>query len=350
VDRPGVFAVGNIPDSRRIRSWIADRRASTAVIVGGGFIGLEMVENLIHRGLSVTVLEKLPQVMPPLDPEVAAPLMEHLIAKGVHLHLGDGLARIDEGADGRLIVVAESGASFPADLVILAIGVRPETELAKAAGLQIGSRGGIVVDAQMRTSDPRIWAVGDVVEVPDVVTGQDTVLPLAGPANRQGRVAAESIAGRMTQFRGIQATAVVGVLGLTVASTGASETLTVMKRSLPVPRAAQNVAWFSFDELCNRPLAAADYLAIAERYAAVILEGIPRLDQTRRNEAQRLHILIDALYEARTLFIASAEVPPGEIYVAGDGAWEFQRTVSRLNEMQSEDYIANRAKELMPPR
>jgi hypothetical protein len=101
--------------------------------------------------------------------------------------------------------------------------VRPETELAKAAGLRIGSRGGIVVDAQMRTSDSRIWAVGDVVEVPDVVTGQDTVLPLAGPANRQGRVAAESIAGRATQFRGIQATAVVGVLGLTVASTGASE-------------------------------------------------------------------------------------------------------------------------------
>jgi NADPH-dependent 2,4-dienoyl-CoA reductase/sulfur reductase-like enzyme/rhodanese-related sulfurtransferase len=223
VDLPGVFAVRNIPDSRRIRSWIADRRAGTAVIVGGGFIGLEMVENLIHRGLSVTVLEKLPQVMPPLDPEVAVPLMEHLIAKGVHLHLGDGLARIEPEADGRLIVVAESGASFPTDLVILALGVRPETQLAKAAGLQIGARGGIVVDAQMRTSDPQIWAVGDVVEVPDVMTGQDTVLPLAGPANRQGRVAAESIAGRATQFRGIQATAVVGVLGLTVASTGASE-------------------------------------------------------------------------------------------------------------------------------
>jgi NADPH-dependent 2,4-dienoyl-CoA reductase/sulfur reductase-like enzyme/rhodanese-related sulfurtransferase len=223
VDLPGVFAVRNIPDSRRIRSWIADRRAGSAVIVGGGFIGLEMVENLIHRGLTVTVLEKLPQVMPPLDPEVAAPLTEHLIAKGVRLHLGDGLARIDKGPDGRLIVVAESGASFPADLVILAIGVRPETELAKSAGLQIGSRGGLVVDAQMRTSDPNVWAVGDVVEVPDVLTGQDTVLPLAGPANRQGRVAAASIAGRATNFRGIQATAVVGVLGLTVASTGASE-------------------------------------------------------------------------------------------------------------------------------
>jgi rhodanese-related sulfurtransferase len=161
--------------------------------------------------------------MPPLDPELAAPLTEHLIVKGVKLHLGDGLARIDEGADGRLIVVSDGSANFPADLVILAIGVRPENNLAKATGLEIGSRGGIVVDAQMRTSDPEIWAVSDVVEVPDVLTGQDTVLPLAGPANRQGRVAAESIAGHATNFRGIQATAVVCVLGLTVASTGASE-------------------------------------------------------------------------------------------------------------------------------
>jgi NADPH-dependent 2,4-dienoyl-CoA reductase/sulfur reductase-like enzyme/rhodanese-related sulfurtransferase len=223
VDLAGVFAVRTIPDSRRIRSWIRDRNAKTAVVVGGGFIGLEMVENLIHRELSVTVLEKLPQVMPPLDPEMAVPLMEHLAAKGVQLHLGDGLARIEEGDSTGLVVVAESGARLPADLVILAIGVRPETKLAKDAGLQIGPRGGIVVDAAMRTSDPNIWAVGDVVEVHDVLTGQETVLPLAGPANRQGRVAAESIAGRATHFRGVQATAVVGVLGLTVASTGASE-------------------------------------------------------------------------------------------------------------------------------
>jgi cell division protein ZapE len=131
---------------------------------------------------------------------------------------------------------------------------------------------------------------------------------------------------------------------LTDNARGSRETLVVMKRELAVPRAARNTAWFTFEELCNRPLAAADYLAIAERYAAVILEGIPRLDAARRNEAQRLHILVDALYEARTLFIASAEVPPAEIYTAGDGAWEFQRTVSRLREMQSEDYIANRAK------
>jgi NADPH-dependent 2,4-dienoyl-CoA reductase/sulfur reductase-like enzyme/rhodanese-related sulfurtransferase len=223
VDLPGVFAVRTIPDSRRIRSWIAERSAKTAVVVGGGFIGLEMVENLIHRELAVTVLEKLPQLMPPLDPEMAVPLMEHLASKGIKLHLGDGLARIEARDGGGLVVVAETGAHLPADLVILAIGVRPETMLAKDAGLEIGPRGGVVVDAQMRTSDPNIWAVGDVVEVQDVLTGQETVLPLAGPANRQGRVAAESIAGRVTHFRGVQATAVVGVLGLTVASTGASE-------------------------------------------------------------------------------------------------------------------------------
>jgi NADPH-dependent 2,4-dienoyl-CoA reductase/sulfur reductase-like enzyme/rhodanese-related sulfurtransferase len=223
VDLPGVFAVRTIPDSRRIRSWITERSAKTAVVVGGGFIGLEMVENLIHRDLAVTVLEKLPQVMPPLDAEMAVPLMEHLASKGIRLHLGDGLAKIEEREGGSLIVVAESGARLDADLVILAIGVRPETMLAKNAGLEIGPRGGIVVDAQMRTSDPKIWAVGDVVEVQDVLTGQETVLPLAGPANRQGRVAAESIAGRATHFRGVQATAVVGLLGLTVASTGASE-------------------------------------------------------------------------------------------------------------------------------
>src|SRR5437868_3792836 len=121
-----------------------------------------------------------------------------------------------------------------------------------------------------------------------------------------------------------------------------SETLTVLGRALLVPRVGRNVAWFSFEELCARPLAAADYLALAERYAALIIDGIPRLSPRERNEAQRFHILIDALYEARTLLVASAEVPPAEIYVAGDGAFEFERTVSRLIEMQSEDYLANR--------
>jgi NADPH-dependent 2,4-dienoyl-CoA reductase/sulfur reductase-like enzyme/rhodanese-related sulfurtransferase len=223
VELPGVFAVRSIPDTRRIRAWIEERRAKRAVVIGGGFIGLEMAENLVRRELSVTILEKLSQLMPPLDPEVAAPVAEHLRSRGVALQLGDGLARIEAESGGGLVVVAESGARLAADLVILAIGVRPETGLARDGGLAIGARGGISVDAQMRTSDPRIWAVGDAVEVHDVVTGQEAIVPLAGPANRQGRIAAESIAGRPTRFRGVQATAVVGVLGLTVASTGASE-------------------------------------------------------------------------------------------------------------------------------
>lgn len=223
VDLPGVFAVRNIPDTRRIRAWISQRGARSAVVVGGGFIGLEMVENLVHRELKVSLLEKLPQVMPPLDPEMAAPLLDHLKAKGVDVRLGRGLTAIERGPGDDLTVVAEGGLRLGADFVILALGVKPENGLARDAGLAIGPKGGIVVDAQMRTSDPHVWAVGDVVEVHDVLTGQDTVLPLAGPANRQGRVAAESIAGRATQFRGVQATAVVGVLGLIVASTGASE-------------------------------------------------------------------------------------------------------------------------------
>ncbi|MFN2377762.1 MAG: FAD-dependent oxidoreductase, partial [Candidatus Binatia bacterium] len=222
IDLEGVFAVRSIPDTRRIRAWIDDWGARRAVVIGGGFIGMEMAENLAHRGLDVTILEKLDQVMPPLDPEMAAPVAHHLRDHGVTLVLGDGLARID--SNGRALSVgSESGRSLEADLVILAIGVRPETSLARDAGLAIGPRGGIVVDTAMRTGDPAIWAVGDAIEVHDVVTGQEVVLPLAGPANRQGRIAAESIAGRETRFRGVQATAVVGVMGMTAASTGASE-------------------------------------------------------------------------------------------------------------------------------
>jgi len=222
IDLPGIFAVRTIPDSLRIRRWIVERSPRRALVIGAGFIGLEMAENLAHRGLAVTVLEKLPQVMPPLDPEMAAPVAAHLREHGVTLALGDGIAGFAEG-DGELVATTESGGRHAADLVILAIGVRPETDLARAAGLLLGARGGIAVDEQMRTSDPYVWAVGDAVEVTDVVTGQETIVPLAGPANRQGRIAAESICGRACRFRGVQATAVVGVFGLVVATTGASE-------------------------------------------------------------------------------------------------------------------------------
>lgn len=219
---PGVFALRSIPDARRIREWIDTHRATHAVVVGGGFIGLELMENFVHRGMAVTVIEKLPQLMPPFDAEMAAVVRRHVESRGVSVVLGDGLASVETERDG-LVVVTESGARHVADLVILSIGVKPETELARVGGLTLGARGGIVVDEQMRTSDPAIFAVGDAVELRDVVTGQPAMVPLAGPANRQGRIAADAIAGRASRFRGVQATAVVGVLGLTIASTGASE-------------------------------------------------------------------------------------------------------------------------------
>jgi NADPH-dependent 2,4-dienoyl-CoA reductase/sulfur reductase-like enzyme/rhodanese-related sulfurtransferase len=223
IDLPGIFAVRTIPDTVRIRTWIETHRPARALVVGGGFIGLEMAENLARRDLRVTILEKLSQVMPPLDAEMAYPVQRQLEEHGVTLHLGDGLAGFEADGRGGLVALTEAGGRIAADLVILAIGVRPETALAQAAGLPLGGRGGIAVDAQMRTADPRIWAVGDAVEVTDVLTGQEVIVPLAGPANRQGRVAAESICGRARAFRGVQATAVVGVFGLTVATTGASE-------------------------------------------------------------------------------------------------------------------------------
>jgi len=222
IDLPGIFAVRTIPDSVRIRTWIEERQPTRAVVVGGGFIGLEMAENLAHRGIQVTILEKLSQVMPPIDAEMATWVQEHLREKGVTLALGDGVAGFTADGGG-LAVLTESGAKIATDLVILSIGVRPETGLALGCGLALGERGGILVDDTMRTADRHIWAVGDVIEVRDVLTGQELIVPLAGPANRQGRIAAEAIAGRPRLFRGVQATAVVGVFGLTVASTGASE-------------------------------------------------------------------------------------------------------------------------------
>ena len=222
IDLPGVFVVRTIPDSRRIRGWLTEQKCKAAVVVGGGFIGLEMAENLVHRELSVTVIEKQPQVMPPMDAEMAAPLAAHLRERGVTLRLGEGLQSIERDG-GRLVVVTDRGGRIATDLVVLSIGVRPEAQLAQAAGLVIGRRGGIVVDDRMRTSDPAIYAVGDAIEVRDVVVGQEVILPLAGPANRQGRIAAEAIAGRATRFRGVQGTAIVGVLGITAGTTGASE-------------------------------------------------------------------------------------------------------------------------------
>jgi rhodanese-related sulfurtransferase len=161
--------------------------------------------------------------MPPLDPEMAEYAKQRLESRGVSLALADAVAKFEQGTNGCLSVHTQSGKAYQAELVVLAIGVRPETKLARYAGLELGQRGGIRVDSQMRTSDPRIWAVGDAVEVRNQVTGQWELIPLAGPANRQGRVAADTISARDAHFDGVQATAVCGFFDLTVALTGATE-------------------------------------------------------------------------------------------------------------------------------
>jgi NADPH-dependent 2,4-dienoyl-CoA reductase/sulfur reductase-like enzyme/rhodanese-related sulfurtransferase len=223
IDLPGIFTLRTIPDSREIRDWIESRTPRRAVVVGGGFIGLEMAENLAHRGINVTIVELASQLMPPLDPEMAEYARQQVESRGVALRLGDGVERFEQSGDGTLIVHTQGGAAFDADLVVLAVGVRPETKLARDAGLEIGERGGIRVDSQMRTGDPQIWAIGDAVEVKNLLTKEWELIPLAGPANRQGRVAADAICGRDAHFEGVQATAVCGFFGLTVALTGATE-------------------------------------------------------------------------------------------------------------------------------
>ena len=223
IDLPGIFTLRTVPDSREIRHWIDEKKPHNAVVVGGGFIGLEMAENLAHRGIAVTIVELSNQVMPPLDPEMAEYAKQRLESRGVSLALADAVTKFEQGSNGCLSVHTQSGKAYGADLVVLAIGVRPETMLARDAGLELGERGGIRIDSQMRTSDPRIWAVGDAVEVRNRVTGQWELIPLAGPANRQGRVAADTICGRDAHFDGVQATAVCGFFDLTVALTGATE-------------------------------------------------------------------------------------------------------------------------------
>jgi NADPH-dependent 2,4-dienoyl-CoA reductase/sulfur reductase-like enzyme/rhodanese-related sulfurtransferase len=224
IELPGIFSLRTIPDSRQIREQIAGGRAKRAVVVGGGFIGLEMTENLVRRGLSVTIVEMLPQVMPPVDPEMAVPIQQHLTANGVSLCLGDAVAGFEQGPEGNTIsVTTKLGGRYVCDMVLLAIGVRPEITLARNAGLEIGQLGGIRVDDHMRTSDERIWAVGDAVEVSDFISGEWGLFPLAGVANRQGRIAADVILGREVRFRGVQGTIVCQVFDITVAATGMSE-------------------------------------------------------------------------------------------------------------------------------
>ncbi len=194
------------------------RRATSAVVMGGGFIGLELAENLTRRGIETTIIEATDQVMAPLDPEMAAPVHDHLRANAVQLRLSTSVVEIGDDW-----VVTDDGEQLSADLVVAAIGVRPESDLARAAGLLVGERGGIVVDEHFRTSDPHVFAVGDAVEKHEALDGSGTLVPLANTANLQGRRAADAMVGRPGRDRPVLGTAIVSVFGLQVATTGWNE-------------------------------------------------------------------------------------------------------------------------------
>jgi NADPH-dependent 2,4-dienoyl-CoA reductase/sulfur reductase-like enzyme/rhodanese-related sulfurtransferase len=221
IDLPGIFTLRNMQDMDRIKAAVDDG-VIEAVVVGAGFIGLELVENFVRLGISTTVVELQDQVLPPFDREMTTPLVEALKANNVTLHLGESAEGFEETPEG-LVVRLNSGDRIQAQLVALGIGVRPENKLAVDAGLDVGTRGGIQVNDHLQTSDPNIYAVGDAIEVKDFILGTPTQIPLAGPANRQGRIAADNIFGRSSRYRGTQGTAALGLFGQTAAMTGASE-------------------------------------------------------------------------------------------------------------------------------
>ncbi|MEI7879353.1 MAG: FAD-dependent oxidoreductase [bacterium] len=222
IDHPRVCVLRNIEDMDLIKGVVDRGGARKAVVIGGGYIGVEMAENLRERGLEVELVEMADQIIPPLDREMARDLEVHMADHGIKLHLGLAAAAFREVA-GQIAVELTNASVLSADLAILAAGVRPDTALARTAGLTLGARGGIQVDAHMRTSDPDIYAAGDAVEVVDSVTGQPSLIPLAGPANRQGRIVGENICGRDTTYSSTQGTAIVKVFDMTGGGTGASE-------------------------------------------------------------------------------------------------------------------------------
>lgn len=230
IDHPRLFTLRNIPDMDAIKA-VVDGGATSAVVVGGGYIGVEIAEALRQRGLQVDLVEMLTQVVPPLDAEMARDLAYHMESHGVTLHLGV-TAKSFEDVAGRLQVTLSDGVTILSDLAIMAVGVRPASNLAREAGLELGPRGGIKVDPHMCTSDPDIYAAGDMVEVIDTITGEPAVIALAGPANRQGRIVADHIFGRASAYQSTQGTAILKVFEMTGGGTGASEK-TLRRANLP---------------------------------------------------------------------------------------------------------------------
>lgn len=222
IDSPNIFSLWNIPDTDTIKGYIDEKKPKSVVVVGGGFIGLEMAENLHDIGLKVSVVEMLDQVMAPIDFEMAEIVHEHLRANGVDLRLNDGVANFNY-EDGLTTVTLQSGEQIKSDMVILSIGIRPNGELAKDAGLTINKRGGIVVDKKLRTSDEFIYAVGDVIEIEDYINKNEAMIPLAGPANKQARIVAGNIVGEQKEYKGTQGTSIAKIFDITIANTGTNE-------------------------------------------------------------------------------------------------------------------------------
>ena len=222
IDSPRILTLWTVPDTDHIRELIRGLGTKSAVVVGGGFIGLEMAENLHHAGLHVSIVEATDQVMAPVDPEMAEILHNNIRSNGVGLYLADGVASFeDKGAS--VDVKLSSGTVLSADIVILSIGVRPNSQIAKDAGLELNARGGIIVNDHMQTADPDIYAAGDVVEVEDFIFGDRTMVPLAGPANKQARIVADNICGIPSTYKGTQGSSVAQVFDMAAASTGANE-------------------------------------------------------------------------------------------------------------------------------
>ncbi|MBP1721370.1 MAG: FAD-dependent pyridine nucleotide-disulfide oxidoreductase [Deltaproteobacteria bacterium] len=222
INLPNVFSVRNLVDTDRLKSFIETCKPARALVIGGGYVGLEIAENMKEQGVEITVVELMDQIMAPLDFEMASIVHDHLRKNGVNLLLKQSVTALEGDTQVRTARLS-TGQELEVDMVVLGIGVTPESGLARDAGLAIGPTGGIVVDEFLRTSDPSIYAVGDAIQVKHFVTGHDALIPLAGPANKQGRIAADNIAGRPATYKGTQGTAIVGTMGIIAATTGVNE-------------------------------------------------------------------------------------------------------------------------------
>ncbi|AET69687.1 NAD(FAD)-dependent dehydrogenase [Desulfosporosinus orientis DSM 765] len=226
-----IFTLRNIPDTDKVKAYVDQKGTNSAIVIGGGFVGVETAENLVERGLKVTLVEAAPHILAPFDSDMVVMAEKELVENGVDLILGDGVKAFKE-AGSQVDVTLNSEKILTADLVILAIGVAPDTAFLKDSGIELGAKGHIIVDQRMQTNVSGVYAVGDAIEVVDFITGEKTAVPLAGPANKQGRIAADNIAGLNSLYKGTQGTSILKVFSLTAASTGANER-SLHKANLP---------------------------------------------------------------------------------------------------------------------